>query len=115
MRDLTLLLLLAFFAKQGFADCYENLSQGKDSTSHQILSSEIEADDSSHEGPEKKALKRLMRDLNCQDVLISEFTCKNIVPQLRDSKVCYARSELGYFIINKDYLGNVNLIFNRLD
>ncbi|EQC50435.1 hypothetical protein [Bacteriovorax sp. DB6_IX] len=44
-----------------------------------------------------------------------EVSCKELVPGKSYSRSCFAESSLGYFFVNQDMLGNVNVIFNRWD
>ncbi|OIQ17073.1 MAG: hypothetical protein BM556_12720 [Bacteriovorax sp. MedPE-SWde] len=41
--------------------------------------------------------------------------CRELIPGKAYSSSCIAESELGYFFVNQDMLGNVNLVFNRWD
>jgi len=96
------------------ADCYYGLSQGKDSTAHQVNVSYV-VDLASIYNSSKYALKRLFNEYNCKDVQVKNFKCSEVIKGQPESQVCYVRADVGYFIINKDYLGNVNMIFNRFD
>lgn len=109
---LLLPLFLILSSTASLADCYTALSQGgKDSITYQMSNIDLE---STHNSA-RHALKKLLVKLECDSTKITSFKCQEIVKGQHESEVCYARSEIGYFIINQDYLDNVNIIFNRLD
>ena len=97
------------------ADCYDNLAQGRDSIYYQVSSNSLTSDSPYVEKSTREALKILLRNSECVDVQIKTFNCKNIQKQQEESRTCYARTDVGYFVLNKDYLGNVNIIFSRFD
>lgn len=44
-----------------------------------------------------------------------EVSCAEVMPGKSYSRVCFAESEIGYFFLKSDMLGNLNLSFNRWD
>lgn len=115
MRYLFLVILTCAFIAISRADCYEAISQGKDSVHYQIPSNETLGTNYSVEKSSKVALKKLLEKMGCSENHIYKFLCKQIVKDQKDSFACYARSEVGYFVTNRDYLGNINIVFNRFD
>ena len=67
-----------------------------------------------------EAIKSLSQDLsdksglNCH-IKISKSSCREVAEGIPSSMVCYLESEIGYFIVSKDMLSGVNIIFNRWD
>ncbi len=97
------------------ADCYESFSQGQDSISYQVTADQMSGDFDRIEMTAKEALGKLFVKFNCTESLVKQLACRRILKGQPESDVCYARSEFGYFVMNKDYLGNVNVVFNRFD
>lgn len=111
-------LLLFFFVFAPFsciAECYENLSQGQDSVSYQISTDELNGDMDRIDVASKAALTKLFSNLGCVENSVLTFNCRRLLKKQPESDVCYARSDYGYFIMSKDYLGHVNIVFNRFD
>lgn len=44
-----------------------------------------------------------------------EVSCAEVMPGKSYSRVCFAESEIGYFFLKSDMLGNLNLSYNRWD
>lgn len=117
------LLSLSFLAGEAHADCYRNLSNDfKDSQSFQI--SNIDVSEGFVEAPKNNALqavRQLANRLGCEkselklDDVKSSISCRDVAPGISVSKVCYVESDLGYFLVSKDMLENMNIIFNRWD
>lgn len=42
-------------------------------------------------------------------------SCAEVMPGKSYSRVCFAESEIGYFFLKSDMLGNLNLSYNRWD
>ncbi len=115
MRYLFLVILTCAFVAISRADCYEAISQGKDSVHYQVPANETMGINYSLEKSSKVALKNLLEKMGCSENHIHNFLCKQIAKKQKDSLICYARSEVGYFVMNRDYLGNINIVFNRFD
>lgn len=107
-------LALVFGSTFCFADCFKNFSQGRDSASHQVNVSDVTGVENLYEST-KFAIKKLATYYGCGDIAIRELRCDYLIKNMSESNVCYARTNLGYFIVNKDYVENVNVTFNRFD
>lgn len=46
---------------------------------------------------------------------VLEVSCAEVMPGKSYSRVCFAESEIGYFFLKSDMLGNLNLSYNRWD
>ncbi len=114
-RYILALFIIVMVSRAAQAGCYDNLSQGRDSNYYQISSNALTTESSLVEKTTREALKLLLQSSECTDVSIQTFNCKNIQKQQEESRTCYARTDIGYFVLNKDYLGNVNIIFSRFD
>lgn len=115
MKHLFFVLVMFTVTTVSNAECYESISQGKDSVFYQVLASEVDFDNAAVEKVAKAALKKVLDKLGCGEVSINDLSCRQISKEQKNSKACYAQSEVGYFVMNKDELGNVNIIFNRFD
>ncbi len=115
MRYILALFIIVMISRAAQAGCYDNLSQGRDSNYYQISSHTLTTDSSLVEKTAREALKILLQSTECSETSILTFNCKNIQKQQEESRTCYARTDVGYFVLNKDYLGNVNIIFSRFD
>ncbi len=66
----------------------------------------------------EQAVKELVgNQLSCsEDLVLENGSCNQIHPKTEVSQVCYFDSNVGgYFIASKDYLENINIIYNRYD
>jgi len=96
-------------------DCYGNLlNGGTDSVVHQMNVLDM-AQDTSLRGMTVVALNILLTNCNCSTRSIRKIQCGQAVKGNNLTEVCYAESEWGYFLVNVDYLDNLNIIFNRWD
>jgi hypothetical protein len=69
-----------------------------------------------------KVVEVLLERLKCNKKGVSftsypfnRSSCKEIVPGVSTSYVCYVESNVGYFVINMDMMSTVNVTFNRWD
>lgn len=112
--EFLVLLVLILSSTFCYADCYQNFSLGGDSASHQVnVSDAAETDDLAASA--KFAIQKLSKKYDCKDIYIRELRCRYLAKDQAETHVCYARTDIGYFIVNKDYMENINLIFNRFD
>lgn len=101
-------------------DCYEFLTNGysQDSRAFQITESDlVNIDDTGIELAES-AVNQLISDSQCKLDIPLDFgrsDCREIVPGVATSTSCYIEASLGYFLTSEDYLGNINIVFNRWD
>ena len=104
-------LVCALFANNAYSDCYVSLSGGLDSKNHQINVST----DSPLQNKSEQALKKLFKKLNCQEMEIGTIKCNTAIKDVPETEICYTECQYGYFLISKDYLDNINILFNRWD
>lgn len=128
MKKLLLSLALLAVASYGQAfasmeNCRMNLLDDYkgDSKSYQIADESLVNDfDSSPRSYSIESVQNLSNSLvkksglNCQ-VEVSKASCKRIIANVDSSMVCYLESEIGYFLVSKDQLSGVNIVFNRWD
>jgi hypothetical protein len=133
MKALKVVLMLVFLQSIASAsvslDCYDSFFESNeilDSKSFVINDEELVSD--FEEEPlsyVKEAILKVVEKApgcsskkeNVNKALPSDINvvCKEMIPGKAYSKSCFAESQLGYFFVNQDMLGNVNLIFNRWD
>lgn len=95
-------------------DCYDNLLRGgNDSVVHQMNVGDISSD-TSLRGMAKTGLNILLKSCGCAST-IKKIRCGEAIKGNNLTEVCFAESEWGYFLVNVDYLDNLNIIFNRWD
>jgi len=134
MKALKFIILLVFLQSIASAsvslDCYDSFFENYeilDSKSFVIGDEELVSD--FEEEPisyVKEAILGVVEKApGCQKVVNQEMNkampldlkvaCRELVPGKSYSQSCFAESSLGYFFVNQDMLGNVNVIFNRWD
>lgn len=108
------LLIFSFvFSSTCFADCVSELSGGRDSSYLQVSVSDIY--EKSIRSQTRVVIKKLLNSNQCDDV-ITNLSCTTVVPGQSESEVCYVRTKnTGYFIVSRDYMENLNVVFNRFD
>jgi hypothetical protein len=110
---LALVCLVVSVTSQANPDCYTKLLKGgTDSVVHQMNNSNTS--EGSLQGMTYKGLTTLLRNCGC-DATIKKIQCGEAVRGNNLTEVCYVESNWGYFLVNKDYLDNLNVIFNRWD
>ncbi len=114
MMALVCLVLSQFSYSNESIRCYDNLLSGSiDSKLHQINIAHM-----ANTEPMKQyavdGLKQLMLNCGCEPKF-KKVQCGEAIKGNPLTKICYVESSLGYFLINKDYLDNLNIIFNRWD
>ncbi|MDB4330225.1 hypothetical protein N9948_00660 [bacterium] len=109
-------ILLTIVSTDVFAeDCQEILLNGyQDSHSHQIRVDDIVIDDSLR-FISNFAIRRLLRKSGCEIHDLKQTTCGYAVKGNPRTEVCYSDSQYGYYIVQRDYLYNINIIVNRWD
>lgn len=126
MKALIPLLIGALMAAPSLAnDCYDKFIEdgAYDSRSFQIPDYQLDNDfESESLDLSKEAVVQVAKNLGCHESELGLHNksaqvarCQEIVPGNELSKVCYLESNVGYFMISKDMLSNVNIIFNRWD
>ena len=108
--------VLALYSLSGYA-CEDLLLKG-DSTSYQVNVGRVLSNPNEHldEQMAENAARLITKETGCQRVLtITTKTCKQAFDRL--PPVCHVEASNlgGYFLITKDYVDNVNIIFNRYD
>lgn len=98
--------------------CQENISgNNQDSFAHQINlhdTSSIDEDDLKRASA--YAIVELYVQCGCpSNITRSKITCGYAIVGVRETEVCYLEESYGYFLFSRDYLGNINIIFNRWD
>lgn len=115
-----MVLLLTLLSSIAHADCRKLVSQGKDSVSYQFF-----VDHDLREQSEKLEMaimlvKTVMHTAGCtasevEGVTFKSKTCKYLVPEIRNSYVCFMEATEGYYFITQDMLNNINVTYNRWD
>ncbi len=115
MRKLILALVCLAVAAPSFAgDCYGRLLNGKiDSSVHQMNVSN-EAPKTSLRSMTVTGLRKLLRRCGCNATL-TRVQCGEAIKGNDLTRICYVETDWGYFLVNRDYLDNLNIIFNRWD
>lgn len=65
-----------------------------------------------------KTIINLCKTLRCQSpIQITSIECRTPFRSkiLRKMPICLVESDIGYFIVAVDYLGNINVVYNRWD
>ncbi len=90
----------------------------KDSNSFQLFSEEV-SDKFEEESINASLLsiKLLEEELSCAEgeLAVTKVSCNELAPGRASSRVCYAESDRGYFLISVDMMENVTLTFSRWD
>lgn len=112
----TLLAFLAMLPLTLFAkDCYQNLSNDfQDSHTHRINVSSY-SDSDKLKTMSYVALRVLYSEFKCGSMKNIYLKCNQAIKGISNTEICYGEGEYGYFLISKDYLNNLNVIFNRWD
>jgi len=96
------------------ADCYTRLLKGgSDSVVHQMNVMDI-APNYTLKSMTVTGLTNLMRSCGCKPTL-RKVQCGQAIKGNDLTSICYVESDWGYFLVNRDYLDNLNIIFNRWD
>jgi len=110
-----LLILLFISSSSSFADCYEQLTQGfKDSAHFKVYSGDVYSNDSESldEQMAINAINKIYLDLGCTEKMnLSGMECAHVLK----TTLCRVDVNYGYFLIAKDYVDTVNILFNRWD
>lgn len=95
--------------------CHGILLNGyEDSYTHQVRVDDIVIDDSL-KFVSNLALHKLLERSGCKTYDLKPTRCKMIIPNVNMSEVCYSENMYGYYIVQKDFLDNINIIVNRWD
>lgn len=102
-------------------DCSAALSDDHavDSKSFKINEFDVESDfEANPSSFAREAVKKLYENLDCEvssNKDNSIVKCSEIVRGVSNSKVCYLQNDDGYFLISKDLMENINVLYNRWD
>ena len=117
MKKLMIALIAIVMSGTSFAtssECYEKLLRGRiDSVVHQMYVIDI-APQNTLMSMSITALINLLKNSGCSTNL-KKIQCGQAIKGNNLTNICYAESDWGYFLVNKDYLDNLNIIFNRWD
>lgn len=114
---LKLIILTTLFSLTSFAqtDCYENLTGGLgDSAFFTQHSSDVysNSSESLDEQMVYNSITKTLREQNCSDKIDqTKIKCTEALA----TTICRLNMKYGYFIVLKDYVDTVNIIFNRWD
>jgi hypothetical protein len=118
MKLITLTLIFIAFSTSALAsttDCYENLTAGyQDSALFTQHSSNVysNSSESLDEQMALNALNKTLTEQSCEiSVKLEDVQCTMALK----TTLCRIDLRFGYFLILKDYVDTVNLIFNRWD
>lgn len=116
---------LLFAGLNSYADCYGRLTQDYSRDSYAYQLSEDAVDYDLERGSPEFARQAVMAvgqkigceaaDFGAEKMAESTVSCRDLVPNLRASRVCYVESQHGYFLVSVDMLENINIVFNRFD
>ncbi len=96
------------------SSCYRALLSGNsDSGVHQIHVSHI-SESNLLSSMSKLGIHLLLKECGCNPVL-NKINCGEAILGNKLTQICYMKSNWGYFLVSKDYLDNLNIIFNRWD
>jgi len=111
---MALVCLVVSVTVQAQGDCYTKLLKGGiDSVVHQMNVSD-ESPTMSMRSMTVTGLQKLLRTCGCS-TRIKRVQCGEAIKGNDLTKICYVESDWGYFLVNRDYLDNLNIIFNRWD
>ncbi|CBW27036.1 putative exported protein [Halobacteriovorax marinus SJ] len=117
----TFLILLSIQYAGASYDCSEVLtdSYSADSKAYRLGEFDVEAD-FELEGSKfaAQAITKLYDNLGCDQLkgkVAKEVKCSEVAKGVPYSKVCYVENRDGYFLISKDMMENINIIYNRWD
>jgi hypothetical protein len=117
MKYLTLLLLALSFNALS-VDCYRELTKNFTGDSQHFT--QFSSDEEIFSNPNEyldaqmavNAINKTLKDLGCADRVELEYMqCEKVL----NTKLCRLNHKYGYFIVLKDYVDTVNIIFNRWD
>lgn len=114
-----ILILCSFILCSAFSydsvDCYDKLTNGHQDSAHFSQHSSNVYSNSAESLDEQMALNAVnltLSDLGCEESLVlSNIQCTTAL----NTVLCRTNFKYGYFLILKDYVDTVNLIFNRWD
>tara|TARA_B100001971_G_C18268046_1_gene596740 strand:- start:184808 stop:185155 length:348 start_codon:yes stop_codon:yes gene_type:complete len=112
-----LLVLTLFVSQVAFANisCYERLTEGYgDSAHYSQHSSDVYSNSAETLDPQMayNAVTKTLNDLGCSEkVELTEVQCTEAL----NTTLCRLDMKFGYFLILKDYVDTVNILFNRWD
>lgn len=96
-------------------DCYRSLLKDHWDSSHfRVHVSEIDINENEmlDEPAVANALNVIYKKLNCPvEAKKAQVNCANVLK----TKICRHDMQYGYFLVSMDYLGTMNIIFNRWD
>jgi len=116
MKKLMMALVCLVLSASSFAgqDCYQRLLKGgTDSVVHQMNVMDI-SPAYTLRSMTITGLTNLMRSCGCKPTL-KKVQCGQAIKGNDLTAICYVESDWGYFLVNRDYLDNLNIIFNRWD
>lgn len=112
---LKIIIMTFLFTTLSFAKCYERLTNGfQDSALFTQHSSVVfsNGSESLDEQMAYNAISKTLSDLGCSDKInLDHIKCADVL----DTTMCRLNSKYGYFLVLKDYVDTVNIIFNRWD
>ncbi|PIK16154.1 hypothetical protein [Halobacteriovorax sp. JY17] len=66
----------------------------------------------------REAVTKLYSNLGCEELKqksLQTATCSEVIKGVSTSKVCYLENKQGYFLVSKDMMENINILYNRWD
>tara|TARA_R110000868_G_scaffold258137_10_gene515433 strand:+ start:10620 stop:10994 length:375 start_codon:yes stop_codon:yes gene_type:complete len=117
------ILLLLIQPVAAYDDCYRLVTQNYTRDSAAYALSEFDIVSEAQAGSAQYASDAVMQleaKLGCElegDLLdrIYSTECRNIDDKYDTSRICFVKTEYGYYFVSVDMLGNVNIIFSRFD
>lgn len=116
MKKFLIIILLS--SLNSIADCYETLLEGQIDSSHfKVWSGDVYSNSSENMDAQMAAntINRIYQKLGCNKSEIKSEKIKCSSELTPWSKICRVDTASGYFIVAKDYVDSVNVIFNRWD
>lgn len=95
-----------------FTTCFTLLLAGSPDSAHHYktyFSSQLDRKDA------ENIVFNLTNDVCGESPEYMNSNCRNILPNADHTRVCAVETNHGYFILTKDMLDGVNIIFNRWD
>lgn len=103
-------------------DCSAALSDNYSVDSRSFKLNEFEVESDFDEDPSSfavEAIEKLYSKLECVSAEnkggSSSVQCREVVEGISASRVCYLENDEGYFLISKDMMESVNVLYNRWD
>ncbi|EQC44490.1 hypothetical protein M899_2326 [Bacteriovorax sp. BSW11_IV] len=125
MKYLMAIVLLLSAMGANANECYMKFVDdgNHDSRSFQINDIDLNNDfDEDAMSFSKEAIVQVAKSIGCKahDLGLANKnamgeSCVEMIPGKPFSKVCYVESDVGYFMVSKDMLDHVNIIYNRWD